>query len=331
MPMATLIARRVSSLLVALVLLSGCGGSTTAPSEAADAPIAAPRPAVVNALLYSALIPIPPDSNEYSWEVGLWQFFGPRHGITEHPASDTEPTGSLDGSTLAFQTNRDGNWEIYYAKNVADIIDVLPLTLRRLTDHPAQDVQPTLSPDGSKVAFVSDRGGGNDVYVQDLTGTHPPAKITDLRSATDPAWSPDGSKIAFTAGSEDTGKIDIYIVNVVGTELRRLTASSSSSEVPAWSPDGQRIAFQRGGTIWTMNSDGTDQVPFSDHPSAFLAHPAWSGDGRTIHFEVDCVSHSSCLNLGLHGPGIYYKVVGSESAISFWVGGAEQPAWLGSP
>ena len=328
---AALIARRVSSLLVALVLLSGCGSGPTGTSPTLDGPPTPPAARVeVNALLYSAF-PVSPDSVEFSWEVVVSPLAGGRRNITEHPASDTEPTGSLDGSTLAFQTDRDGNLEIYYAENVADIIDFLPPALRRLTDHSAQDIQPALSPDGSKVAFVSDRGGGFDIYVQDLAGAGPPAKITDLRSATNPAWSPDGQRIAFQRGR------DIWTMNVDGTELRRLTASSSSSEVPAWSPDGQRIAFQRGRDIWTMNVDGTDQRPFHQQPSALLAHPVWAGDGQSIYFQLDCSSVCGLGCVGVCGvevpmDGIYFKrlAAGDANVVpgTFF---AKQPAWVGSP
>ena len=234
---AALIARRVSSLLVALVLLSGCGSGPTGTSPTGTSPTP-PARGVVNALLYSAF-PVSPDSVEFRWEVVLSPLNRGRRNITEHPASDTEPTGSLDGSTLAFQTDRDGNLEIYYAENVADIIDFLPPTLRRLTDHPAQDIQPALSPDGSKVAFVSDRGGAFDIYVQDLAGARPPAKITDLGSAIFPAWSPDGQRIAFQRGR------DIWTMNVDGTDQRPFHQQPSALLAhPVWAGDGQSIYFQ---------------------------------------------------------------------------------------
>lgn len=77
----------------------------------------------------------------------------------------------------------------------------------------------------------------------------------------DPRLSPDGNKIVFTWGGPiDTDELDVWIVNVDGTELKRLT-NIGRAHYPTWSPDGRKIAFVNNDEWWSMNVDGTYQVP----------------------------------------------------------------------
>ena len=81
--------------------------------------------------------------------------------LTNNPAMDYWPVWSPDGKSIAFTSNRDGNYEIYVMK--ADGSEA-----RNLTRHASQDNFATWSPDGRKLAFISNRGGGYDVYIIDV-------------------------------------------------------------------------------------------------------------------------------------------------------------------
>ena len=99
--------------------------------------------------------------------------------LTDNSAKDVAPTWSADGSKIAFQSDRDGNEEIY-------VMGADGSAQRNLTDSPGEDTRPTWSPDGSKIAFRSDRDGDWQIYVMNIDGSGL-ARLTDNSSRdTDP-------------------------------------------------------------------------------------------------------------------------------------------------
>ncbi len=233
-------------------------------------------------------------------------YIGPCDGgcgrVTEHPANDVHPAPSPDGSWIAFQSDRDGNWEIYLI-DIAGVDDPV-----RLTNDPAADTRPTWSPDGRRIAFASERGGDRDIYILDVDQPGTATVLTELgTSATDPAWSPDGERIAFSTVDE-TGFRQIHTVSVDGTVDEALTAAGLPSRSPTWSPDGERIAFSRADAIWTMDSDGTNPMLFAQVEETFLEHPDWSPDGTTIFFDLTAGPDETT-------EGIYSKTVGGGGSI----------------
>jgi len=155
----------------------------------------------------------------------------------------------------------------------------------RLTDNPADDVDPTWSPDGSKIAFYSNRDGDYEIYVMSAGGTGV-TKLTDNTAGDgDPDWSPDGTRIVFH--SDRDGDLEIYVMNADGTNQTRLTHNSATDSDPTWSPYGTRIAFQsaRDGNweVYVMNADGSDQTNLSNN-TAGEQYPSWSPDGSRLAF-----------------------------------------------
>lgn len=120
---------------------------------------------------------------------------------------------------------------------------------------------PAWSPDGTQIAFDSDRSGTQEIWVMQAEGggaiqlTH-----TDQGYSEFPSWSPDGERIAFC--SNRTGNTEIWVMSATGENQTQLTFDPTSDITPAWSLDGSRIAFSshRTGTfeIWVMQapSDG---------------------------------------------------------------------------
>jgi Tol biopolymer transport system component len=182
---------------------------------------------------------------------------------------------------IAFQSNRDGNDEIY-AMNADGS------TQTRLTNNATQDRSPAWSPDGSKIAFSSNRDGNFEIYSMNADGSTPTRLTNNPASDLDPGWSPDGTKVVFETNRD--GNSEIYSINANGTSPTNLTSNSAGDFSPAWSPDGTKIAFQttRDGNfeIYKMNANGTMPERLTN-TGAFEDNPAWLPDAGRIAFETD--------------------------------------------
>ena len=130
--------------------------------------------------------------------------------------------------------------------------------MRRLTRHAGIDTEPTWSPTGRKIAFISDRAGTPHVYVMDAEG----ANVRQLTSGgfhTQPRWSPKGDAIVYT---QRQGTHDIWVVDPDGSNPRRLTSGPGDNQGPTWAPNGRHLAFQSNRLgrwqIFAMLADGSD-------------------------------------------------------------------------
>ena len=181
---------------------------------------------------------------------------------------------------VVFQSNRDGNAEIY-------VMNADGTGQTNLTNSPAEDTRPAWSADGSKIAFSSNRGGDFDIYIMNADGTGVTRVTNDAATDISPAWSPDGSRIAF---ARFVNGYDIWTINVDGTGLVNLTNHPAEDQAPAWSPDGSKIAFRtsRGASfdneIFVMNPDGTGLVNLTNDPG-WDDEPNWSPDGSQLLFS----------------------------------------------
>ena len=204
------------------------------------------------------------------------------------------PVGGGSGQ-IAYASNRSGLPQIYLA-------DLATQSLAQIADMPEGACQPSWSPDGQKLVFISPCKGEDEIYygaglyIINADGSELMPIGTVPGGDFDPAWSPDGKSIAFT--SLRTGQMEIFILSVDDlSSITQLTKSTGSigSRQPAWAPDGTQIVYvvKRLGVyqVWLMNADGTNQkqivrsgVSFSDYL------PTWSPDGSLILFNQRCAT-----------------------------------------
>lgn len=217
---------------------------------------------------------------------------------------------------IAFQSNRDGNEEIYSMNRDGSG----PINL---TNYAGDDRLPAWSPDGRHIAFTSHRTAHERaLYVAQADGTDPLRLLTD---GSDAVWSPDGNRLAFwtrfggiqqiastggevmglTAGGFEGGSPswspdglqlvysaevgstpDLFLINVDGSHQQNLTNSEAAEIEPAWSPDGEQLAFisisprDPEGTLYLMKLDGSKVVALANQ----ARQPAWSPDGQQLAF-----------------------------------------------
>jgi len=165
------------------------------------------------------------------------------------------------------------------------------------------DWNPHLSPDGSRIAFESNRGGaGDEIWLAAVDGSNP-TQLTHgpgLHQGS-PHWSADGRRIAFDSYGEN-GQWDIWTIDADGGSLRRLTSSPAPHNMPTWSHDGRFIYFSsdRGGTetIW--------RVPVAGGPEEQVTYTGGgrceeAADGQTLNFQRATFGDSPLLAVSLTG------------------------------
>ncbi|HEX8336288.1 MAG TPA: hypothetical protein VF621_06130 [Pyrinomonadaceae bacterium] len=195
------------------------------------------------------------------------------------PPPPAPAAGPRANGRVAFDSNRDGNFEIYTSHPDGG-------GLARLTFNEGDDFLPVWSPDGRRIAFLSTRDGNAELYVMNADGSEQRRLTASPGVDEYPSWSPDSSKLVYD--SERDGNYEIYVMNADGSGQTRLSRNVADDAAPRWSPDGSRIAFlsNRDGNyeIYSMGADGGDVVRLTNHPGDDLA-PAWSPDGQKLAFE----------------------------------------------
>jgi len=171
------------------------------------------------------------------------------------PRMFPEAVLSHDGSRAAFESDRDGNWDIYTAG--ADGSDPV-----RLTEAPGADIQPAWSPDDRRIAFTSNRDGHAAVYVMDRDGKNVRPVVREI-DASLPAWSPDGESLYFVA--ELDGHDELRRINIQTRETVTVAGSAARNGTRIWhptvSPDGRWVAYVTNATgeyrIWISDPGGS--------------------------------------------------------------------------
>ena len=179
---------------------------------------------------------------------------------------------------VAWESYRGGNSEVY----VANRDGTNPMNV---SNHAADDYAPSLSADGSKVAWYSDRdGNGNsEVYVANTDGTGVVNISNDPAYDYAPSLSADGSKVAWD--SLRLGNAEVYVANTDGTDPKNVSQHSATDELASLSADGSKVAWEsfRDGNweVYVANTDGSGLVNVSADAGVDTG-PSLSADGSKV-------------------------------------------------
>lgn len=216
-----------------------------------------------------------------------------RPTVTSPVGELLEPDILAVAGAIYFESNRDGNWNIYR-------MDTAGNNQIRLNSDSANDSVPRYSAAANKVAYGSKRSGNGDIYTINADGSG----MTRLTSSGDeefwPSWSPDGKQIAYTRTI--SGKWEVYLMNADGSNQRRLTYNNQYSAHPMWSKDGSKIVFMRNTVstllcdagnwdIYVIGVSGSGQTKITTNTYGDM-YPSWSHANDKITY-TGCNSESS--------------------------------------
>ena len=209
---------------------------------------------------------------------------GPPEPLTTGIGEDVNVSVGLGGRALVYATLRTAAniWKLNAAGD----------SLERITFETTTEDYPRVSPDGSRMLFYSDRSGGDEVWMLDLS-TNEPTQVS-RGGGTQSAWSPDGRLVAY--GTRQGLAILDLETGGITTIAEHFTTSS-----PVFSPDGREVAFHgldqrrrellysplRRSQLYRAPVDGSRAHQVIPTPEGDPANPSWAGDGRSVYFELD--------------------------------------------
>jgi Tol biopolymer transport system component len=241
------------------------------------------------------------DSTDH-WQIWIADSrLGTARKRTSAPADSGWAVWSPDGRKLAFDSARaDSSPNDSSATNDIFTMNADGSGVTKLTDSVGSSADAAWSPDGSLIAFDSDRGrypSQQGIYVMRSDGSNV-RRITTLpaNAANDlaPRFSPDGSRLVFTRyrGKDQSEKAALFTVRLDGTQRAQLTPFALHAGDADWSPDGRRLVFEAYpnpaafGNVYVIGANGHDLRNLTHNPvgKAGSADPVWSPDGKKILF-----------------------------------------------
>ncbi len=251
---------------------------------------------------------------------------------------------ALDGTTTALHAPRgrarnpswapDGAWFVAEsdAHGFSDLVRMTPQPdadrdAMRMQTATEGSFEPSVSPDGTQVAFVSSRDGDPEIYLMKADGTDVRRLTFFHKEDWAPQWSPDGRFIAFLSNRESRTRV--FVMRADGTETRAVSGAVDTGEERdvAWSPDGSALAFvgrQPSGKtrIWKAAMDGSAPVALTGG-ERIDDQPVWSPDGKYLVHASDRARNVDLFLVRADGSG--------QTRLTQAPGADWLPRWLPSP
>lgn len=225
-------------------------------------------------------------------EITYLSYYGnrPRVYLLNIDTGQQEVVGDFPGMTFAPRFSPDGNSVVMSMAQSDGASNIFTMDLRtrrvtQLTHEPSINTSPCYSPDGKYIAFNSDRGGSQQIYVMNADGTNQHRISFGQGRYATPVWSPRGDLIAFTKILG--GSFYIGVMHPDGTGERELD-HSYFEEGPTWAPNGRVLMFYRESegrgehdTLWSVDLTGYNLRQVITPTDA--SDPAWSPLSPLIH------------------------------------------------
>jgi len=186
--------------------------------------------------------------------------------------------------TIAFTLRENGQTDLW----------AVPVTTRqpiRITNDPADERDPAWSPDGTKLAYASDRDGNWELYIYDLLTGQTRRMTFNLTYEAAPSWSPDSNWLVYETYQNRT--LDVYVLPVtdVNASLQPIASTSSAEMRPAWSPEGRQIAFigvnESGADLYVVQlEDISNPINVTQSAGRHEDSPSWSPDGAYLAYSA---------------------------------------------
>ena len=223
------------------------------------------------------------------------------HSIASSATQVNAPV-SPDKRLIAFTSTDDtGNSDIYTVHPDGS-------GLTNLTNNPAFEINPFWSPDGTRIAFQSDRDGNLEIYLMKFDGSGLTRLTNDSANdilndgwSTSQAWSPDGTRILYR--NDHNGKWDLFVARTDGSGVAQLTRDGDPAADGGffWSPDGRKVAYAIGWAtdnqpqVYVINTDGSNRKQMPIPKVAFgFELSGWSADGQALYYYAsDCAPNNS--------------------------------------
>ncbi|MCB0077112.1 MAG: thioredoxin domain-containing protein [Anaerolineales bacterium] len=270
-------------LLVALLLAAcsnGAGDANATPDSAATTSESS-GPTSDNAVLGNEATVATPAPNVESTTASD----EPAAPTTLPTTEATTPTQTLgpEAGRISFMgpINQQGTFQVFVGNSDGT-------GLRQPSTGFVESYFPTLSPDGSRIAFTAPSPEGDvEIYVADVESGEATNLTNQVGQDQQPLWSPDGNSIAFVSVREG-GDTDIWLMGADGSEPRRLARLPGTELLGSWSPDGSEIVYaaqsELGQTLFIVNVESGESRPLTEGVGRNDGAPAWNPNGELIVF-----------------------------------------------
>lgn len=191
--------------------------------------------------------------------------------------------GPLGRDRVVFVSNRDGDFEIVSINPDARFTQA---SADPITNNDTDDLQPSVSGDGNRLAIVREVNGNHDIFWLDKVTQEIRPAVTGRADDVDPAWAPLGDKLAYASNRD--GDYEIYIFDPATDETIQVTDNNTDDRAPAWSPDMTKLVFSAddGRKLVGVDLSTDEEIIFAEEGTTNRA-PDWAANGMQIVFASD--------------------------------------------